>query len=267
VLRATEVRQDVLEAPARVAELRPSVVVRAVAADVHLDVDGGTPAERLAARHEDRARAALGLRLAPERPVVRRPEQLRPRRRDPDLPRRPRRAGLEQQHRGAGVLAEPRGEDAAGRPAADDHEIVHVAPPGEDARHTDTTLRRQAPRSLTVRPRRAYSSRVPRPRAALLCAVVALGSRAASAVEPADVTVRRSFGAVAIETSAAAVRVRLGHVALRLRDRGGRRVLTAERPAGGLFYERGGAVHALGRATDVAILADGVRLTVATDEG
>ncbi|HYR96982.1 MAG TPA: TIM-barrel domain-containing protein, partial [Candidatus Binatus sp.] len=88
----------------------------------------------------------------------------------------------------------------------------------------------------------------------------------AGAVEPADVTVRRAGGSVRVQTGAASATVRLARYRLKLRDRTTRRLLTTEQRAGGLFYERGGTVHALGAVRDVATLADGVRLTIDTDE-
>src|SRR5690348_17265528 len=103
-------------------------------------------------------------------------------------------------------------------------------------------------------------------RRAIAIAVVSLAAGRALAVEPADVTVARHGGSLRVETGAASARIRLGRFALQLRERATRRLLTAERHAGGLFYERGATVHGLGAVTDVVTLPDGVRLTVATDE-
>ena len=89
----------------------------------------------------------------------------------------------------------------------------------------------------------------------------------AAAVEPASVTVTRRGSLLRIETGAAVATVRMRRYALALRASGARRVLTAEARSGGLFYERGGSVHALGAVTAVEALADGARLTVDTDEG
>jgi hypothetical protein len=120
---------------------------------------------------------------------------------------------------------------------------------------------------LTLARPLAYSSAMSAARRALAGAVLlgALGAHVALAVDPPDVTMRRTAGSVRLETGAASARIRLGRWGLQLRDRVTRRLLTAERRAGGLFYERGADVHGLGRVTDVATLPDGVRLTVATD--
>ena len=70
-LGLAEVRQHVVIAPARVAELGPFVVVRAVAARVDHAVDRGRAAERLAARAEHRLALAHGrVGLGFEAPVV-----------------------------------------------------------------------------------------------------------------------------------------------------------------------------------------------------
>jgi alpha-glucosidase (family GH31 glycosyl hydrolase) len=89
----------------------------------------------------------------------------------------------------------------------------------------------------------------------------------AVAVEAPDVTVERRSGTVRLQTGAALATVRLGRLRLQLRERAKRGLLTAEPPDGGLFYERAGAVHRLAAVTNVETLADGVRLTVDTDEG
>ncbi len=90
---------------------------------------------------------------------------------------------------------------------------------------------------------------------------------AAVAVEPAVVTVEQSAARVRVRSQAAEVLVRRARLHLTLRDLSTRRKLTRERRSGGLFYERGGVVHGLGAVSAVAVLADGVRLTVDTDEG
>ncbi len=117
--------------------------------------------------------------------------------------------------------------------------------------------------ALTIARRPAYSS------GAMLRAFIllALLTGTAAAVEPADVTVTRVGGSVRVETGAASARIRLGRFALQLRERATHRLLVAERRAGGLFYERGGVAHALQAVTTVTTLADGVQLTVDTDEG
>src|SRR5712692_10345261 len=100
-----------------------------------------------------------------------------------------------------------------------------------------------------------------------LAVLTALAPRATLAVEPADVTTRRLHGAVRLATGAAIADVHLRPYRLDLRERGSRVLLAGELASGGLFYERGGVAHSLGSVSDVATLPDGVRLTVATDEG
>jgi len=97
-----------------------------------------------------------------------------------------------------------------------------------------------------------------------LLLLVAVGR--AAAVEPADVVVARAGRAVRVQTSAVVATVRLARYGLRVRDRATRRTLVAEQRAG-VFYERGGTSHALGKVGRVAPTADGAVLTVATDEG
>jgi alpha-glucosidase (family GH31 glycosyl hydrolase) len=107
----------------------------------------------------------------------------------------------------------------------------------------------------------------PRDRAATTALVLTLLAAAAGAVEPADVSIARAGGVLQLRTGAALATVGLGRYRLGVRAAGTRKLLVRDDPAGGLFYERGGAVHALGAVTDVASLADGARLTVATGEG
>ena len=102
-------------------------------------------------------------------------------------------------------------------------------------------------------------------RAAVLAALLA--AVPAAAVEPADVTVASLAGTLRITTGAAVALVRKGRYRLKLRDRAAGRTLTQEARAGGLFYERGGRVHTLGRVAAVTVLPDGARLDVDTDEG
>ena len=84
---------------------------------------------------------------------------------------------------------------------------------------------------------------------------------------PRDVTVRRSSATVRLETRTAVAEVHLHRYRLDLRERRTMGLLVREQSPGGLFYERGCVTHGLGSVSDVATLADGVRLTVATDEG
>ena len=89
---------------------------------------------------------------------------------------------------------------------------------------------------------------------------------AAVAIEPAVVTVEQSTARIRVRSQAAEVLVRRARLQLTLRDLSTRRKLTREQRSGGLFYERGGVAHELGAVSAVAVLADGVQLTVDTDE-
>jgi alpha-D-xyloside xylohydrolase len=86
------------------------------------------------------------------------------------------------------------------------------------------------------------------------------------AVEPAAVTVVATRARVRVATGAASATIRRRPFALQVRD-GRHRLYTGTQRDGGLFWERDGAEHRLGRVTDVAMLPDGVRLTADTDEG
>jgi alpha-glucosidase (family GH31 glycosyl hydrolase) len=101
----------------------------------------------------------------------------------------------------------------------------------------------------------------------LVVALTALAATTAAPVVAAPVRVQRSARMVRLGTPSAMATLRLGPYALELRDRRSRRVYTAEPRSGGLFYERDGVVHTLGKVSDVTVLSDGVGLTVATDEG
>src|SRR5262245_38361925 len=140
--------------------------------------------------------------------------------------------------------------------------------------HAARTARRRitrpiSPPSLTrARPNLNDPPPMPAPRPvgpAIL--LLALAVRAAHAVDPADVTVARLQNVVRVETSAVRADVRLARCRLLVRDRATGALLTREQNAGGLFYERAAAAHALGTVTDVELLPDGARLTVDTDEG
>jgi alpha-D-xyloside xylohydrolase len=88
---------------------------------------------------------------------------------------------------------------------------------------------------------------------------------AAHAVQPARVKTRISSGVVRVRTKAAIAEVR--RTPFQLRVLAGRRTLVREQSGGGLFYERSGAVHALGDVRDAHAVPDGVQLDVETDEG
>src|SRR5262245_34077209 len=88
---------------------------------------------------------------------------------------------------------------------------------------------------------------------------------AAHAVQPGRVKTRISSDVVRVQTKAAIAEVR--RTPFQLRVLAGRKTLVREQSSGGLFYERSGAVHALGDVRDAHALADGVQLDVETDEG
>ena len=121
VLGAAKIRQHVVEAPARIAELAPMVEVLGLPADIQKPVDRRGPAEYLAARLDDRAAGAFGLRLGAVEPVVLGiGEQLgvADRHVDPDVAILA--AGFQHQHAMAARCAEPVSEHAAGRAGAHD---------------------------------------------------------------------------------------------------------------------------------------------------
>jgi len=101
----------------------------------------------------------------------------------------------------------------------------------------------------------------------VLAASLALSITSVGAVQPPDVTVEQRVRSVRVRTSAAQVDIGLGRYRLKVRDPATRRVLLRELGDGGLFYERAGEVHALGRVTDVSTEPSGVVLTIETDEG
>jgi hypothetical protein len=68
-LDALEEGEDVVEAPATAAHLRPGVVVQGLASVVDGAVDGAGAAEHLAARHVDGAAAGALMRLGRIAPV------------------------------------------------------------------------------------------------------------------------------------------------------------------------------------------------------
>ena len=95
----------------------------------------------------------------------------------------------------------------------------------------------------------------------VLLALVSLAAPAGAAVAE----VERHGARLRLTTAAAAAEVALARYRLRVLAHG--RLLTAEHPAGGVFYERAGGAHRLGRVRATAPREDGVVLTVDTDEG
>lgn len=104
---------------------------------------------------------------------------------------------------------------------------------------------------------------------ALAGAALALGlvTAPAGAVEPAEVSVERRAGRLRVASGEGVADVRLARFRLRLGARSGRSLATSEPSRGGVFYERAGTSHSLGRVREVTDTGDGVRLTVDTDEG
>jgi hypothetical protein len=130
VLGFAEQRQHVLVRPAFIAEAGPVVVVPGVATDIDLGVDRGTAAQRLAARPQHLAIAAVRLRLGAELPVV----DLAAHQRDDacgdgDQQALVDRTGFEQADLVFAAGRQTVGQHAAGRAAADDDVVVHRATP------------------------------------------------------------------------------------------------------------------------------------------
>src|SRR3989441_3264353 len=124
VLRLPEVRQEIVETPARD---RPAVEVLALAADIDQTVDRGGAAENFAARREDApvVQRRLGLRLV--RPVdVGTREQLAVAERHVDPEVGVARPGFEEKHAAAAAFGEPVGEDATRGPGPDDDVIERI---------------------------------------------------------------------------------------------------------------------------------------------
>src|SRR5262245_3322489 len=92
-----------------------------------------------------------------------------------------------------------------------------------------------------------------------------LASVCAHATLPARAKLRTSQNVVRLATPATVAEVRRAPFQLAVRL--GRKLLVREQDGGGLFYERGGAVHGLGAVRDARPVADGVQLSVETDEG
>ena len=127
VLGPLEVGQDVVPAPAGVAQLAPAVVVRGLAAHVDHAVDRRAAAQHLAARIIEHATAESRLGLGLEAPVgARIADAVEIADRDVDPGIVVLAAGLEQQDRYRGIGGQPVGEHAAGGAGADD-DVVEAA--------------------------------------------------------------------------------------------------------------------------------------------
>jgi alpha-glucosidase (family GH31 glycosyl hydrolase) len=101
-------------------------------------------------------------------------------------------------------------------------------------------------------------------RFALALALI-LVATSGGAVEPADVSVTETPSSVRVETGAARADIRRSPFRLKLRRTDGRRLFRQQRE--GLFWERAGITHTVGDVTGVTAVADGVALTLETDEG
>ena len=134
-----EVGQDIVPAPAKVAELAPVLVVRRLAAHVDHAVDRRAPARHLAAGIDQAApvEPRLGRRL--HHPVgARVADAVEVPHRDMDPVVGIAATGFEQEHAGARILGEPAREHAASGAGADDDVVVpaferlkawHLRPP------------------------------------------------------------------------------------------------------------------------------------------
>ena len=107
VLRATEVRQHILIAPAGEAHRRPPVVVGAVAAHVDHAVERARAAQHAPPRQKITPISQLRLALAPQPPVRPGLPQLAKRQRHVDHGLAVRRPRLDHRHSNVGILAGP----------------------------------------------------------------------------------------------------------------------------------------------------------------
>ena len=127
ILGSLEVGQDVVPAPAGIAELAPVIVVARLPAHVDHAVDRSAPAQHLATGIVQHLAVQARLRLGHEAPVgarVAHRVEIADRDVDPDVPIVSTR--FEQQHPFGGVGRETVGEHAARRPSPDD-DVVEVA--------------------------------------------------------------------------------------------------------------------------------------------
>ena len=128
VLRAPEVRQHILEAPAGIAELAPVIEVFALAAHIKKPVDRARSAEHLSARLDDAAVVQFRLRLGLVKPVHPRVgEQFSVTERDVDPGVAVAPARFQQQHAIASGLREPMRQHAA-RATRPDDDVIETVP-------------------------------------------------------------------------------------------------------------------------------------------
>jgi hypothetical protein len=124
ILRAAKQRQHVVPAPAGIAHLAPAVVVARLSAHVDHAIDGGTAAENLAARVEQRAAVEARLFCRAIAPVgARIADAVEIADRDMHPMVIVAAARLQQQHPVFRIHAQPVGEHAAGRTGTD-HDVI-----------------------------------------------------------------------------------------------------------------------------------------------
>ena len=127
VLRLAEIGQDVVEAPAGIAELPPKVEVLRLSADIDQTVDRTRAAENLAARRDDLAVVATGLRLGRVAPVItaigEKPAEAK-RNMKPGMPVVG--ARLQQQHAVPARRSQPVGQNAPGAAGPHDNEVERL---------------------------------------------------------------------------------------------------------------------------------------------
>ena len=125
-LHADEARQDVLIAPAVVAEIAPVIVVATIASNVHHVVNRARPPEDLATRLKYSPTVQMPLRDCPISPIVIRVLKLRVGAGDARQRRGIISPSFDQQDLAGRVLAQPVRQHAAGGPSANDYVIKHV---------------------------------------------------------------------------------------------------------------------------------------------
>jgi hypothetical protein len=164
VLRAAEVGQHILIAPAGKAHRHPPVVVGAVAANVDHAVQRARPPQHAPAWQQVAPVAQFRLALAPQPPVKPALPQLPKRQRHVDDRLVVRGTGLDHGNPNVRILAQPRRQHATGRTGTDDHIVKHGSPSAPGLAHrprgqylahadlTTTTGARQPNRTLLLSP-------------------------------------------------------------------------------------------------------------------
>ncbi len=124
VLHRAEMGQQIVIAPAGIAQIAPAVVILGLTANEHHRIDRTRPAQNLATRPIADAAVRARVRFGPVAPVEPRMMEgpaIADRQPHPDA--QIARPGLEQRHGRTAISAQPVGEHAARRPRADDHVI------------------------------------------------------------------------------------------------------------------------------------------------